>query len=202
MDYEFTARSKAGAILILPFGTTLSELQSSDLETFREVATESAQLWCKRSKGNSLYLVTGTYKSRHFTLASFNTGHPRGKMLVKRKDGRDAGMYQWDCAFTVDSRTSLENNKYENQTIFIKGFRMTVRWSCLPVIERVTQAESGWIAFHVATLFAFLEVLYKLLSRLSGSFVPRATIEHVPSLSQVGKVTPQYPYIMFLKANP
>ena len=172
MAYEFTAKSDAGAILILPSGATLSDLQSkSDLESFRKVATKYARQWCELSKDDSLYLVTGTYKACDFTLASFNTGHLDGKMLVEKQDkqpGHDTGTYIWTCAFEAYCRTGLQNNKYENQTIVIKGFRMTVRWSWLAVIEHVTRSESPImrrIASLVAILLALLEALFMMAHR-------------------------------------
>ena len=166
MAYEFIATSRAGAILILPSGANLYDLQSkSDLETFRKVATKHARQWCKLSNDDSLYLLTGMYKTREFTLASFNTAHDDGKMLVQRQD---AGTYKWDCEFQVYCQPGPQNNKYENQTIVIKGFRMTVRWSWLAVIERVTRSESPImrrIASLVAILLALLEALFMMAHR-------------------------------------
>ena len=165
MAYEFTAQSKAGAVLILPSGATLHDLPQDKykyyLRSFQEAATEHARLWCESSDQHSLYLVTGMYKTRDFILTSFNTGRPNQEMHVK------SGKYEWKCGFTVYSRTSPPSNKYENQTILIKGFRMTVRWS-LPVVEQVTQAPSQisrWIASLIAFLAALLQVVFDTLSK-------------------------------------
>ena len=176
MAYEFTAKSHAGAILILPSGATLFDLPPDKfhLETFRQAATKYARLWCERSKHDNLYLVTGMYKTRDFTLASFSkAGDSDGKMLVEP----DIGTFKWTCASETYSRTSPPDNKYENQTVLIKGFRMTVRWSWLAVIERVTRSQSPIgrrIASLIAILLALLEALFVMvstcLSRISGLF--------------------------------
>lgn len=122
------------------------------------------------------------YKTREFALGSFSTGHPGGRILVEQQDKQDshpnAGTYKWTCAFEVYYQAGPQNNYYENQTVLIKGFRMSVRWSWLAVVERVTRAESSFsrkFASLIAALLALLEVLFVMaqrwLPRTSESFV-------------------------------
>ncbi|KAH0828722.1 hypothetical protein J3R83DRAFT_3133 [Lanmaoa asiatica] len=164
--YEFTATSNAGAILILPSGATLFELQNKrELEAFRKVATNYALRWCKFAERDSLYLVTGLYKTRSWTLGSFHKGSLGEKILVDRNvTGGEA--YKWMPAFEVDYRPGPQNNSYENQTVLIKGFRMTV--------------SARIIASFLALLFALLQVLFGTPQR----WLSRITVEPSPRLSQ------------------
>ncbi|KAF8417896.1 hypothetical protein L210DRAFT_3357020, partial [Boletus edulis BED1] len=76
--YEFDTSTPAGALLILPRDVTSFELSPS--EQFREMAMHSALDWCNFAKqcyggrhlDRSLYLITGFYKSRSWSLASFD----------------------------------------------------------------------------------------------------------------------------------
>ncbi|KAH0836403.1 hypothetical protein J3R83DRAFT_8003 [Lanmaoa asiatica] len=179
--YEFTATAKAGAILILPSGATLSETHNEqELEAFRKIAEKYALAWCGFAKRDSLYLVTGLHKTRSWTLGSFYKGFPGGEILVSHHTtGSEA--YNWTSAFEMDFQPGPRNNKYENQTIFIKGFRMTVRWNSFRAIA--------------AASLALPEALFVMSRR----WLSLTTVEHSPRSSQVGTITQNTPVA---KANP
>ncbi|KAF8546153.1 hypothetical protein OG21DRAFT_1427840, partial [Imleria badia] len=73
--YEFAPSSAKGAILILPDGATSHDLPAN--EHFRKVAMERAFDWYEIAKelygesvsSDSLYLITGFYKARSWSLA-------------------------------------------------------------------------------------------------------------------------------------
>ncbi|KAF8549075.1 hypothetical protein OG21DRAFT_1448346, partial [Imleria badia] len=75
--YEFTPSPNKGAILILPDGATSHDLPAN--ERFRRVAMKHALEWYEIARelygesinNGSLYLLTGFYKARSWSLASF-----------------------------------------------------------------------------------------------------------------------------------
>ncbi|KIJ10528.1 hypothetical protein PAXINDRAFT_85912 [Paxillus involutus ATCC 200175] len=151
--YEFDSSTPAGAILILPHGAMSVEL--SFPEQFREVATKSALQWYEFAKkrygvqhlDRSLYLITGFYKARSWSLGSFNkpTNAP-GKILARRDD-INPNIYLLEFTFPADRRHSRggEDSGGINQTVFITGFKITVRsWLPDPIILRVTESETTW----------------------------------------------------------
>ncbi|KAI9455531.1 hypothetical protein HD554DRAFT_2042764 [Boletus coccyginus] len=186
LAYKFTATSNTGAILILPSGATLSELRNEDkFERFREFAKEYAVPWCKFARRDSLYLVTGVYTARSWTLASFDKGLPGRGILVEQPHG-ETGAYKWTCAFQADCRPGPRDNRYENQTVLIKGFKMTVRLAGkLTVVEHVT----GWQSTIVSFGAILLALLAKLLAMCPSWLPPIAmqlsnTIRAYPKLVQ------------------
>ncbi|KAJ7707389.1 hypothetical protein B0H17DRAFT_871953, partial [Mycena rosella] len=76
-EYVFNL-SPHGAILALPHGAHVEKLEN--LQNIRQYAAENAENWyryinCARGRGlanGSLYLVTGSEKSRSWGMASFN----------------------------------------------------------------------------------------------------------------------------------
>lgn len=172
--YKFIATSNTGAILILPSGATLSELQNKqDLEAFWDVATECALPWCKFAGRDSLYLVTGVYTTRSWTLASFDKGLLDGEILVEQHNGEpghEMGAYKWGCAFQTDFRPGPKNNRYENQTVLIKGFKMTVR-----LAGRFAEVKhvAGWESTTFASFGIVLLALLAKLFAMSPSWLPR-----------------------------
>ena len=139
----------AGAILILPHGARSVELSST--EQFREVAMKNALDWydfAKKRYGTqhldrSLYLITGTYKARSWSLCSFNnlTGGA-GKILARKADN-NSNTYILDTTFPADRRHGDSGSV--NQTVFITGFKITDgRWLRDPVVPGITESETTW----------------------------------------------------------
>ena len=167
--YAFTMTSNEGAILILPDGAC--QFGSEDkglLEEMQEYAKEHAVQMCRFAKQDTLYLVTAVFKSKSWTLGSFHNGPHGGEILVHRQpcDGSNSTatfMYDWECVTNLDDQEGPKNNPYTNQTVLIKGFRMTVRWDWLPIVERAEWAD-WWFACFLASLWSTIS---RRLSRMS-----------------------------------
>lgn len=157
--------SSEGAMLILPDGASRFELEDEkQLEEIRGHANECAIQWCRFAQKDTLYLVTGVFKSKSWTLGSFYNGSQGDEILVHRgpcdrsgTDHTDLFMYDWECEINVDDQEGPQNNTYINQTVLIKGFKMTVRWDWLPVIQRAERTE-WWF-------FCLLVSLWSVISR-------------------------------------
>ena len=84
----------------------------------------------ERISNGSLYLITGFYKARSWSLGSFHdakTAENRHIRVVPREgDGTTAGR-DWRCTFPVQYRDGPGHNGNANQTIFISGFKIAVR---------------------------------------------------------------------------
>ncbi|KAI6166161.1 hypothetical protein EDD17DRAFT_125229 [Pisolithus thermaeus] len=187
-EYEFDPSTPAGAILILPHGAISTELLSP--EQFRRVVAENALDWYEFAKkrygiqdlDRSLYLITGFYKARSWSLGSFsNHTDDTGKILARRDDD-NSGIYLLEFTFSAGSRHSHGGDKDGsiNQTVFITGFRITVR-NCLPdpVVLRVTEPQTAWSTF----VYLFQACLNRLRSFSGIHKQPAAiTVENSPRL--------------------
>ena len=156
-DFEFTTTRGEGAILILPDGAVLSEIQDEDkLKQIRKHAERCASQWCAIAKRNSLYLITAVYKSKSWTLGSFEKGTPGKEILVQRQSCNDSGTdstYEWKYEINVVPQQGPGNNYYVNQTVLIKGFKMTVMWGLLPIVEQVEKTR-WWITNFFLSLWS------------------------------------------------
>ncbi|KIJ58359.1 hypothetical protein HYDPIDRAFT_141567 [Hydnomerulius pinastri MD-312] len=189
-DYEFDSSTPAGAILILPHGAMSVELLSP--EQFREVAAKNALDWYEFAKkrygvqhlDRSLYIITGFYKARSWSLGSFNNPTDATGKILARRDDNNPNIYLLEFTFPADRRHSCggDDSGSINQTVFITGFKITVSgWLPDPIVLRVTESETTW--------FILVRLFKACLSRLrgfSGGYKQRAAIsvEHSPQLSQ------------------
>ncbi|KAI6017268.1 hypothetical protein PISMIDRAFT_679577 [Pisolithus microcarpus 441] len=190
VDYEFDSSTRAGAILILPHGAVSAELLSP--ERFRKLAAENALDWYEFARqrygiqqlDRSLYLITGFYKARSWSLGSFsNPSDDTGKILA-RKDDNNPDVYILEFNFSADCRHSRGSEKSGsiNQTVFITGFKITVSsWLPDPVVLRVTESQTTW-----TMLVCLFKTFLNRLCSFSGVYERLATIsvEHSPQLSQ------------------
>lgn len=94
----------------------------------------------------SIWLLRRT-KQKTWTLESFYDGSPGGKILVHRQSHDGAVVYRWQYQFNVDDQQGPGNNCDVNQTVLIKGFKITVRWDWFPMIERVERSERWFTRF-------------------------------------------------------
>ncbi|KAF8549067.1 hypothetical protein OG21DRAFT_1515569 [Imleria badia] len=198
--YEFTPSSAKGAILILPDGATSHDLPAN--ERFRQVAVERAFDWYEVAKelygesisSGSLYLVTGFYKARTWSLASFSDAaaatEPRHiRVMPRNGDGTTAGR-DWKCSFPVQYRDGPGpgHNGSVNQTIFISGFKIAVRDDVLgwmsqkPEVQPVPDVRPRQRP-------CFSRFLKRLFGKKNTSKRPRrenrgADVKDVPALSQ------------------
>ncbi|KAI6101854.1 hypothetical protein F5141DRAFT_1204630 [Pisolithus sp. B1] len=173
VDYEFDSSAPDGAILILPHGAESHQLLSP--EQFREVATKNALDWYEFAKkcygvqyfDRSLYLITGFYKARSWSLGSFNNPTNTTGKILARRDDNNLNVYLLEFTFPADHRHSRrdDDSGKTNQTVFITGFKITVSsWLSDPVVLRVTESETTWW--------------------LQAACTDKLGVEHSPSLSQ------------------
>ncbi|KAF8431280.1 hypothetical protein L210DRAFT_3416331 [Boletus edulis BED1] len=175
-DYEFESSAPAGAILILPHGAMSAELSS--LEQFRQVAIQNAIDWYELAKkrygvehlDRSLYLITGFYKSRYWSLASFkNPKNDTGKIQA-RKHESNPNIYPLQLTFPSDRRHSHsgDDSGNINQTVFIRGFKITFsRWLPHPVVLTATEVETTW-----SKLVRLFNACLSRLRNVSGGHKP------------------------------
>ena len=81
---------------------------------------------------SSLYLITGFYKTRSWSLASFCDATPTESRHIKvvTRDGESTiSGRDWKCTFPVQYRDGPGpgDNGNVNQTVFISGFKIAVR---------------------------------------------------------------------------
>ena len=94
LNYQFTLSSREGAVLILPEGAECCHLRNE--RPFLEAATQHAVDWytfAEQRLGriishDSLYLITGFYKARSWSLPAYQQGagrvkHPPSSGLCK-----------------------------------------------------------------------------------------------------------------------
>ena len=157
--------SSEGAILILPDGASRFELEDKkQLEEIREHAKKHALQWCRFAEQDALYLITAVFKSNSWTLGSFHNGSHGERVFIRRQfcDNSGSSVYRWKCESNVDNPVPPRINAYLNQTVLLKGFKMTVRWNWLPIVERVERSEWWLVCFLVS-----------LWSAISQQWLPR-----------------------------
>lgn len=148
MEYTFRLPSHDGAVLVLPRGATRYSLK--DDRIFREAAAQKALEWYQFAtsivgqdlSGGFLCLVTGAYKARtwaHATFREVSENVTRDRVVRFGPNGDSPAGYAWTNAPAVDHRVCLSNQyEYENQSMFISGFNISVRdnvphWVVMPV---------------------------------------------------------------------
>ncbi|KAI9456083.1 hypothetical protein HD554DRAFT_220011 [Boletus coccyginus] len=139
LEYEFTLSSSEGALLILPEGAERHDLRNHHL--FLEAATQHGTDWYRFAEervgqiiaNDSLYLITGLYKTTSWSLAAFEktagTAEYPAQFRVSQAGGDNiAATYTWDTTRALDWRVG-PMDKYEipNQAVFIRGFKIALR---------------------------------------------------------------------------
>ncbi|KAF8549735.1 hypothetical protein OG21DRAFT_558303 [Imleria badia] len=141
LNYEFTLSAKEGAVLILPEGAEHYYLRNERL--FMDKAIREAVDWYNFAEQrlgriishDSLYLITGFYKARSWSLAAYQRGAGAGEASAQFKAvqvgrGNIAASYTWETTHGMDWRVGPEDPYYNgiaNQTVFIEGFKIAVR---------------------------------------------------------------------------
>ena len=164
--------SNEGAILILPDGASRFELgDKKQLEDIREYVVRYALQWCRFTRQDTLYLITAAFKSKSWTLGSFYDGSHGDKILAHQyfdssgSDMTGSSSYRWECESNIDNPVSPRNNPYLNQTVLLKGFKVTVRWDWLPIVERAEGAE-WWLVCFLSSLWS--TILWRWLSQIGA----------------------------------
>ena len=156
--------SSGGAILILPDGASRAELEDKKLlEKVREYSARYALQWCRSARRDTLYLIIAVFKSTSWTLGSFFNRSRDEEILVHRRSCAGSFSYHWVCETDMDNPVPPINNCYLNQTVLIRGFKMTVRWDWLPIIQRAEKAE-WWLVCFLTSLR--LTISRRWLSRI------------------------------------
>ncbi|KAF7354054.1 Cell division control protein [Mycena venus] len=141
---EISTSSKETAVLLLPDGASRTDLRPKNI--FRDYALKHAQRWyafvngrLHRMVGNGdLYLVTGTDKSSSWSVAALENHSEGCKISLKLKASQvgSAGtscVWEWETAdsFADWGPRPLPAERSENQTVFIRGFKVAIRSSPL-----------------------------------------------------------------------
>ncbi|KAG9313427.1 hypothetical protein JVU11DRAFT_5748 [Chiua virens] len=141
LNYEFTLSSSDGAALILPEGAERYYILNE--RPFLDQAIQHAVEWytfAEQRLGriishDSLYLITGFYKARSWSLAAYQQRAGRDEASAKFKAvqvgaGNVAACYTWETAQALDWRVGPSDRYYNgtsNQTVFIQGLKIAIR---------------------------------------------------------------------------
>ncbi|KAF8217648.1 hypothetical protein K438DRAFT_6073 [Mycena galopus ATCC 62051] len=169
---EISTASKQAAVLLMPDGASRLDLRFK--EKFRQQALKHARCWYAflKSLGSmvengELYLVTGVDNSSSWILGAAENQSQDGNISLKLKAaqiGSTGGSYAWQWeangAFTDSGprRPPGEDPRTENQTVFLRGFRIaihSVAWKkiaqAIPVVDekRLTFLKKRWFSSFV-----------------------------------------------------
>ncbi|KAN0087968.1 hypothetical protein V8E55_006589 [Tylopilus felleus] len=188
-EYEFASSIPAGAILILPLGAESIKLLSPG--QFREVATKSAVDWYEFAKKHygvqrldrSLYLITGFYKARSWSLGSFNDPTATTGRIRLERDNENPTTRLLQFTFNGDRRHSVDNNS-ANQSVFVTGYRISFsEWLADHVVLGATESETTW-SIVVRVVMACLKWFRSSPSSHEVPATIRTSLEHSPTLTQ------------------
>ncbi|KAJ7736516.1 hypothetical protein B0H14DRAFT_2638950 [Mycena olivaceomarginata] len=156
---EVSTNSKQTGLLLLPDGASRWDLRRQ--QRFRDYALKHAHNWyafvngsLERMVGNGdLYLVTGVTKSTSWSVAAVENHSGEGKISLKLKAAQisNAGAtcaWEWESGgSSVNSgprRRAGEEEWRDNQTVFLRGFKVAVRTTPLrraPKIRSIVQSK-------------------------------------------------------------
>ncbi|KAJ7483268.1 hypothetical protein FB451DRAFT_1029310, partial [Mycena latifolia] len=158
---EVSTNSKETALLLLPDGASRWDLRP--LQIFRDYALKHAQSWyefvngdLRRMVGNGdLYLLTGVTKSTSWSVAAVENQSSSGNVSLKLKATQVAAAgaccaWEWESASSsVNSgpRRRLPGEKLwrDNQTVFVRGFKVSLRTTPLKRHPKLLSvANSKW----------------------------------------------------------
>lgn len=205
-EYKFTAHSSKGALLILPHGATFHDARPKS--QFRELAIQNAVHWYsfatqtrrREISNHSMYLITGFYKARSWSLASFQDALPgAGGSLraVKVAESSDPGNYEWTSTFPMDWKYGPRHYPgNENQTIFLRGYKIAIRNDIhkarteQPVVEAIPHHNAP-VDAQITCLSFLRSPFHRRKQRDRNHYYPVAVRDlvdaiHAPRLSQVG----------------
>ncbi|KAJ7271113.1 hypothetical protein C8J57DRAFT_298104 [Mycena rebaudengoi] len=151
---EISTSSKAAAVLLLPDGASRCDLRR--LKDFRDYALKHARCWYAFINGvlgrmvesNALYLVTGVDKCSSWSVAAVENQSEDCQVSLKLKAFQvgSAGttcVWEWEVASSfADSgprRLPGEELWNDNQTVFLRGFKVAIR---APPLQRLSKALS------------------------------------------------------------
>ncbi|KAJ7277531.1 hypothetical protein C8J57DRAFT_1060921 [Mycena rebaudengoi] len=139
---EISTTSKEVAVLLLPDGASRFDLRR--LQDFRDYALKHAQHWYAFVNGqlgrmvqrNALYLVTGVDKCSTWSVAAMENQSEDCRVSLKLKAAQ-MGSAGTTCAWEWETASSFANSGprrlpgeelwKDNQTVFLRGFKVVVR---------------------------------------------------------------------------
>ncbi|KAJ7227900.1 ankyrin repeat-containing domain protein [Mycena rebaudengoi] len=148
---EISTSSKEAAVLLLPDGASRSDLRR--LKKFRNYALKHAQRWYAFVNGelermvesNALYLVTGVDKSSTWSVAAVENQSEDCRVSLKLKAAQ-VGTAGTTCAWEWESASSFADSGprrlpgeelwKDNQTVFLRGFKVAVRPAPLKMLNK------------------------------------------------------------------
>ncbi|KAI9458748.1 hypothetical protein HD554DRAFT_1701964 [Boletus coccyginus] len=187
-----------GAHIILPQGAQLFELGHHDRRLFENHAREHGADWLEHFKdrlgwprSNSLYLLTGFYKTCSWSIASFSmqtaaNTNPVGVhctlVEVDERLIRDDSVWQPTGRFKRKIGPPPDRQGKDNQTIFIRGITVTPNLSEQGQNE---EREPGYLSMLFGPI-GFLNSLVRDSTKATVTEPPKenATVQHVPQISQ------------------
>ncbi|KAK7001676.1 ribonuclease III [Favolaschia claudopus] len=139
---EISTSSKATAVLLLPQGASRSNLRP--LQIFRDYAIKHAQSWYTFVNGKlnrmigtgELYLITGVDKSTSWSVAALENNYDGCELSLKLKpafvaSGSVSYAWEWECASSFANSgprySPGEEVWTDNQTVFLRGFKVAIR---------------------------------------------------------------------------
>ncbi|KAJ7739927.1 hypothetical protein B0H16DRAFT_62338 [Mycena metata] len=167
---EVSTNSKQTGLLLLPDGASRWDLRQQ--KVFRDYALKHAQNWYSfvngdlgRMVGNGdLYLVTGVTKSTSWSVAAVENHSGEGKVSLRLKAAQvgNAGAsraWEWESASSsVDSgprRNAGEELWRDNQTVFLRGFKVALRLMSLRRPKAVSIVNANWSDMSSTGTFGF-----------------------------------------------
>ncbi|KAG8217001.1 hypothetical protein J3R82DRAFT_7315 [Butyriboletus roseoflavus] len=190
--------SDDGAHIILPQGAQSFELGLRHRQLFENYAREHGADWLERfrdrlgwPRSNSIYLLTGYYKTCSWSIASFgmrtaaNTDPVRVHCTLVEVDERtirDASVWQPAGRFKRKIGPPPDRQGQNNQTIFIRGITVTPSLS----EQEPSEHREGGLLGRILSLSRSLNPLAGDSNRETATETPKSNviIQHVPQISQ------------------
>lgn len=151
LDYEFNLSPTEGALLILPEGAERHVLRNESC--FLNYVIQYGPDWYRFTQErrgwiisrDSLYLITGFYKARSWSLATYESATGANgfstQFRATQLGGDDIDIstaYTWRTARALNRRIGpIENYGMPNQGVFIRGFKIALK-AGFPGMKRVT----------------------------------------------------------------
>ncbi|KAJ7661321.1 hypothetical protein DFH06DRAFT_988381 [Mycena polygramma] len=158
---EISTTSKMAAVLILPDGGSRTNLRR--LQVFRDYALKHAHAWYAFVNGHlgrmvgsgELYLVTGVDKSSSWSVAAIENVAEGCELSLKLKAAQAASgsascAWEWECTSSFANsgprRRPEEEAWTDNQTVFLRGFKVALRSTPLKKSVKVFSVEDSKVS--------------------------------------------------------
>ncbi|KAJ7719772.1 hypothetical protein B0H14DRAFT_3170564 [Mycena olivaceomarginata] len=139
---EISTSSKKAAVLLLPDGASRANLRP--VKKFRNYAIKHARHWYEFVNGNlermvengDLYLVTGMDKTSSWSIAAAENQSENSQISLKLKAAQVGAaqasyIWEWEAASSFAAsgprRPPAEESWGQNQTIFLRGYKVAIR---------------------------------------------------------------------------